>query len=438
MELTLRDLERAVQHAHKLGARGAELLVSEHHDTTTSTTGRGNPTVRGSSGESCVARCWVEGGRCGEASGPISALHELIAQALERAPHGTEDAFSGPVDRLSPSTRGLSIDDRRHPQLTDADRVEVIVTNHRAASRVHPEVEVGSFSYRDTREHRLFANSRGVQREETGTTYEARAVARLRDDPTIELHDHVAVRAFAGVACLPYGTMLAQRVASLVRETEPIDGPIRVLFSSRPAARLVAWLAPLFDAHTLDRGGTLLHNPEGGFVELHRRLHLVEDGALPGGLRTRSFDDRGVPPVPLTLIREGTVAARYLDVRTARQLETRPTGHDLHGELRPTNLQLNGGVRSINAFMGEQPEPVFVVDDLPDLSGLDVKTGAMDVPVSGHLRRGHTIVGARRHARLQGNLVTALQQIAGLTSDTDRILHVDAPGVFVDSLRVVG
>jgi predicted Zn-dependent protease len=438
MQLTLRDLERAVQRANKLGARGTEILVSETQDTTCSASGRGTPAVRGSSGERCQVRCWVEGGRLGEASGRISELDRLIEQALERAPLGAEDPFGGPVERLSPSTRGLGIDDRRHEQLTDADRTDVIISNQRAAAKVSAAVEVGTFSYRDRRERRVFVSSKGVQREEYGTTYEGRGVVRLRDDPTTELNEHIAMRAFAGVSCLPFGVMLAQRAASLIEIGPAIDGPIRVLLGSRPAARLVAWLAPLFDAQILERGGTLLHNPEGGFVELHRRLHLVEDGALPGGLRTRGFDDRGVPAVPLTLIREGTIDARYLDVQTARRLETRPTGHDHDGALRPTNLQLNGGVRSINAFMGEQPEPVFVVDDLPDLDGLDVATGRMDLPVHGHLRQGHQIKGARRHARLQGNLITALQQVVALTSDTDRILHVDAPGVFVDGLTIVG
>jgi hypothetical protein len=58
--------------------------------------------------------------------------------------------------------------------------------------------------------------------------------------------------------------------------------------------------------------------------------------------------------------------------------------------------------------------------------------------VSGHLLQGHTVVGARRQARLRGNIIDALQQVAAITSDTDRILHVDSPGIFMDGLRIEG
>jgi hypothetical protein len=34
--------------------------------------------------------------------------------------------------------------------------------------------------------------------------------------------------------------------------------------------------------------------------------------------------------------------------------------------------------------------------------------------------------------------VTALNRVAALASDTDRVLHIDAPGLFLDGFSVVG
>ena len=64
-------------------------------------------------------------------------------------------------------------------------------------------------------------------------------------------------------------------------------------------------------------------------------------------------------------------------------------------------------------------------------------TGDLDLPVDVVVWDRHTPRGALRRARLRGNLVDALRHVVAVTSDTDRILHVDAPGVIVDGLEVV-
>jgi hypothetical protein len=81
---------------------------------------------------------------------------------------------------------------------------------------------------------------------------------------------------------------------------------------------------------------------------------------------------------------------------------------------------------------------VLCVDDLPDLSGLDLRTGALDVVVHGTVLRGQRKVGAARGVRLTGDIVSALRQIIAVASDTDRTLHVDAPALFLDGLGVTG
>jgi PmbA protein len=378
----------------------------------------------------------LQGGREGRSEGTPEQLDALIEQALERASSAANNSLAGPVSRLGNATKGLGIDDRRYPMLTDADRIEVVATNRRAATS-SARVEAGTFTYKDRRERRAFANTKGVMLEVFGTRYDASGSVSLRAGTGNDLKEHIAGRAFASIACLPFGGTLVKRATSLLELAPPIDGPIRVLFRPRATGKLFAWLAPLFDVAVLREGKTLLHR-DGRLVELHRKIHLVDDGGLSGGLHTRAFDDRGVPSVPLTLIREGLIDARFLHVEAARDLETRPTGHQYGDHVGPTNLQVNSGVRSINAHMGEQPGPVFALDDLPDLAKLDRATGEIDVPVSGHLLQGHTVVGARRQARLRGNIIDALQQVAAITSDTDRILHVDSPGIFMDGLRIEG
>lgn len=438
MSLTLQELEALTHEARRLGARGAEVLLVDHDALTLVTNGRTSPDRRRDAGTVLHVRCWAEGGRRGEASGAPGDGLALLRHAATVAAEAPEDPFGGPLRRSSLPARGLGIDDQRHDQITDADRLEVVVTNQRAAARAQHRVRLGPFGYHEARVIRRFANNHGVNLEAAHTTYEAWGSLVLPSaEGDVHLADHIAGRAFASIACLPYGAVLAQRADALAAEGPALDGPVRVLLPPRATGALMAWLAPMFAVDALERGGTFVARSQGEPL-FHRRLHLVDDGSLPGGLRTRGFDDRGVIPVPLTLLREGRVAARLLDPESARRLDTRPTGHCWPGGLEPTNLQLNGGARSINAWLGEQDQQVFEVDDLPDLSGIDPDTGDLDLVVHGRLHDRHTVLGARRHVRLRGNLLTALNQVHGVASDTDRINHVDAPGIFLDGLSVHG
>ena len=281
-------------------------------------------------------------------------------------------------------------------------------------------------------------NSKGVAAETNSTLYDASGRVRMQiQGEEVSLLGAVSSRTYASIACLPYGAAAAKRVVKLVDTAPPVDGPIRVLMPPEITARVIAWLGRLFTADHLEAGDTLLGAP-GDRPEFHPLLHVVDDGARAAGVRTRAFDDEGVPPVPVNLIREGVIDGRFLDTTTARSLGLRPTGHLMGGELRPTNLLVKSGVRSINAQLTEQPGPVFWIDDLPDLSGFDPATGDVRARVSGRVLSRHNELGARRGAMLVGNLVEALGAVAAVASNTDRIGNVDAPGMFLDGFAIEG
>lgn len=434
MAWTLRDVEKAVEAAHERGAKAAEVLVKRGTTTRVVRRERRNLTTEASDDSEISVRCWLDGGKVGHAVGVHwDSLDKLITKALKKAEKAAPDPFAGPVARLGAPSRGLGIDDRRHAQITSEDRIDVVVSNEAAAAKVDPRVRTGRFDYSDRREERMLANSKSVAMEASSTTYEASGVVLLRaPGGPYEFETRVAGRAFTATACLPFGAALAQRAAGLADDGPEVSGPMRVLLRSRPAARLMDWLAGKIFHKTppfLKTGGQLFD----------RRIHLVDDGALPGGLRSYGFDDRGVLPVPLTVICEGVIDRRPIGIRAARQMQTRPTGHFRGDTYEPTNLQFHAGMRSVNAHLGEQTGLVFDIDDLPNLEkGVNPKTGEVDMVVHGIVWDRQQRLGPRRNVRLTGNLVNALSQVGAVASDTDRILHVDAPAFFMDGMQVDG
>jgi len=166
----------------------------------------------------------------------------------------------------------------------------------------------------------------------------------------------------------------------------------------------------------------------GGFLAgfLGRRLanpvlHITDDAGLFGGLYTRAFDDRGVPPIAVTLLKEGVVHGLYHDPETARAEGLRPTGHVTGGALTPTNLIVRPGSRTRNVILGELVT-YLLLDRLPPI---DTTTGRLDgeVPVV-VVERGERVGSAR--VRMQISIAALFAAIQEIAADQERACEVDA------------
>ena len=430
-------LTELLEHARRAGARGCELLrtystgsiVQVDHGKLV----RRDPV----SSSSLLVRVWLEGGRSGELSGAPDAAVELIDRALKNAGSAPEDPLAGPVGRLTASAQGLGIDDRRWAQVAMEDRVDVILAAERGARGVDRRVLTEDFAYADQRVRREFANSKGVVAEEWSTAYRAEGTVRVREGgDELMMSDVIQGRSFASTASLPFGTNLAKRAVALLGPAEAVRGAVRVMMPPRVTGQLFGALAEGFRVDRLEAEQSVFANAPAGERFVDTRIHLVDDGQAPGGLRTHAFDDRGVASVPLTLLREGVVANRLLDPHSARRLETRPTGHVFGGALRPSNLQLRSGTRSMHAILAELGALVFVLDHVENLDGLDLASGELTCVASGHMRKGSETLGPVRRVQLRGNVIDVLNEVVEVASDTDRVAHVDAPGVLVDGFVV--
>ena len=178
--------------------------------------------------------------------------------------------------------------------------------------------------------------------------------------------------------------------------------------------------------------GKLLDGPS----VMDSRFHLLDDGALPGAWHTRGFDDRGVPPVPLTLVKDGRVDRSFLSITEAHARGTRPTGHQSGDVIRPGNLLVRSGTRSVAAILSEIGGDAFEVEHVLDWSGVDLSTAELDLPIIGSVRTSKGNGPPIREVRLRGNLIAALGKIVDIAGNTDRWRHVDAPGILLDGLTI--
>ncbi|MEZ4318240.1 MAG: metallopeptidase TldD-related protein [Myxococcota bacterium] len=431
MAIGLDDLEALVQRALSEGAKAAEVLAIRGSGWKIHLKPGGAPSESQTQRDELVVRVWVEGGRVGRMQGRFADGRELVGQALAATFESPESAYAGPMASIGGLASGLGTFDRRYPNLTSEDRLEVVMDAERQVRTAGSRFRSTGFRYEDEHTWRGLANSRGLLLEEPGTRYRLEGGVAGEG---LSLRDHIETRAFASIASLPLGTNLARRGAELMEDGKTLEpGPVRVVLPPLPVSRIIALLGEHFHPDRLTSGEFFLSPSEDGMPTISEQFHIVDDGSRPGALHTRMFDDRGVPPVPLTLIREGRVDARFLDPETARRLDTRPTGHCWGDGLGPSNLLMRSGTRSLNALLTEIGGPSLMVDDL-DPAGIDIRTGAFDMLVDGRVLEANVPVGAMRRVRLSGNLRDLLSNIVDVGNDTDRIGHVDAAGLIADGL----
>lgn len=429
---TSNDLASLVDVALAQGAKGAEVVARRSQGWKLRLAGKGTPTSEETADEELVVRVWVEAGRTGIQRGRLDQGEELVGQALASTFESPEDSYAGPVEKLGTLPSGLSILDRRHPNLELNDRVDALqdVVHQASADR---RFQPGVFEYEDSLMWRAVANSRGVEFEEQSSRFH---IGGTLTGGGLTIHDFVTSRAFSSVASLPLGTRMIQRADALLADGRGLPkGPVRVVLPPLPVARILMAIGDQFLPDVL-ASGSFMFRDLGDSRSISPQIHVVDDGQLPGGLRSRGFDDRGSFPMPLLLLREGVVAGRFLTPERARRLKTRPTGHVWGDEVHSNNLIMRGGTRSINALLTELGGPSLMIDDLPDLSGLDLKTGDFEVTVNGVVMEANHPVGAMRGVVLRGNLVTLLSNVVEICNNTDRIAHIDAASMIADGLEL--
>ncbi len=371
-----------------------------------------------------TVRVWCEGGAAGIGAGPNA--QDAVREALAVAAKAPGDPLAGPAERMAIRAGALGIDDHRHPLIASEDRTEILAFAEKAFNQ--GGLKARSLKYREWRDERTWMSTRGVEAHETGTTYEVAAEVTAGD---VTARHRIASRHFSDVASLPFGPELRRRIEPLTRSAPLPEGAPPVVFEPRLMADLVRALAPAFSAVAVRDGGFLA-------TRLGKRLsspmlHVTDDAGLFGGLHTRAFDDRGVPPIAVALLKEGVVHGLYHDPETARADGLRPTGHVSGGTLGPSNLIVRPGARTRNVILAELGR-YLLLDRLP---AVDARTGRLrgQVPVV-VVERGERVGSATvAFDLLFPALLEAIREVA---SDQERSCEVDAPTTLFEGSILAG
>jgi PmbA protein len=415
--------------ARARGARVSEVLLAER-------TGHVAEAHRGRllrsepiSSKSCVVRCWDERGAEGEASGPWEEASLVVDRAWAACAQARPGESEAPPDPSRVRLLKLGIDDRRFGALTVGDREEVLMEAEKAARNSDRRFRTEVFRYADERVRRTFASSRGGAVEEWSTSFAlSGAVGWSAEPESLPVREVLSGRTFSSVAAIPMGAMLLERATALTGTAVRGEGPVRAWIPPRVVARWVdalavacaqgcPWVAPY------------------GSRWLNEAFTLIDDGTTSGALNAASFDDRGSPPSPVVLVRDGVRQTAYVVPGAARPRGVRLTGHAWGGRWRANALGVRPGSRSMAVILGVTEGPVLMVDDAE--GSVDPQTGFFRGRLNGLWVEGGEPRGVVRNAVAEGLLSELCGAYTEISADSDRTGPVDAPGLLTSSLRVV-
>ncbi|MEA1871055.1 MAG: TldD/PmbA family protein [Candidatus Bipolaricaulota bacterium] len=166
---------------------------------------------------------------------------------------------------------------------------------------------------------------------------------------------------------------------------------------------------------------------------------VIDDGLLPAGLATASFDREGVAHKRFALIQEGSLTALMHNSYSANAMGKESTGH-ASGSARsipgigPTNFEILAGAATKDELIGDIKQGLLVTrfsgraDPISgDFSGVAkgaylIKNGKLDRPVSGTL--------------VSGNAFQALKDLSGVSKERERVFNFTLPYLRLEGISV--
>ncbi|MGE5268103.1 MAG: TldD/PmbA family protein [Thiohalocapsa sp.] len=212
-----------------------------------------------------------------------------------------------------------------------------------------------------------------------------------------------------------------------------------VVFDPRVARSFLSHLLGAIAGPSIARGTSFLKDKLGKRI-FPEAITITEDPHRQRGHRSKPFDAEGLPNQRRALIDKGMLTTWLLDLRSARQLGMKSTGHAARGTASPpgpaaTNLWLEPGTLSPAELMADIKSGFYVTE----LMGMGVNgiTGDYSRGAAGFWIENGQLAFPVSEMTVAGNLNAMFAQLAA-ANDLEFKTGADAPTLRIDDLTVAG
>lgn len=235
------------------------------------------------------------------------------------------------------------------------------------------------------------------------------------------------------------GRSAGERTVRRLNPRRAASAEVPVVFDPRVSASLLGHLAGAINGATVARGTSFLKDRMGERI-FADGITIVDDPLRRRGLRSKPFDAEGVATQRRDVVEDGRLTTWILDLRSARQLSLKSTGHATRGPSSPpspspTNFYLAPGSQSPAELMADITSGLYVTE----LIGMGVNgvTGDYSRGAAGFWIEGGELAYPVSEITIAGNLKDMFARMSA-ADDLEFRFGTDAPTVRIDAMALAG
>src|SRR5437763_6580407 len=212
-----------------------------------------------------------------------------------------------------------------------------------------------------------------------------------------------------------------------------------VVFDPRVARSFLSHLLGSISGPSIARGTSFLRDQLGKKI-FPEAITITEDPHRQRGHRSKPFDAEGIANRRRAIIDQGVLTTWLLDLRSARQLGLKTTGHAARGTASPpspaaTNIWVEPGDVSPEALIADIKNGFYVTEMMG--MGVNGLTGDYSRGAAGFWIENGQIAHPVSEMTVAGNLKDMFARIA-VANDLEFRVGADSPTLRIDDLTVAG
>ncbi|MGA2191895.1 MAG: TldD/PmbA family protein [Nitrospirota bacterium] len=399
------------------------------------------------------ARTWGVGirallpdGRMGFAfsTGSADAAREAALKAAQNAENSEPDEMNAvPAPPIDPFPDFTDFDDSLS-KLTEEDKIGYAMTLEDAARRFDGRItKVRSASASFTEAWWVLVNSNGVKAQSKGTYVGCGIMAVAEDGGDSQMgYGFESGRRVDRLDFRAVGTDAAFRAISLLGARKPPSGSFPVILENYIAPDFLGVLAASFSGEALIKGRSMLPGKLGKKI-CSELIGIYDDGLLPGGTASRSFDDEGVPSQTTPLVEGGVLRGFLHSTYTARKAGAVSTGNAVRGGFRSgpmvgaTNLYIRAGASTRDSMITSVSSGL-IVQEVLGMHTANPVSGDFSVGVSGQWIEGGKVAYPVREAAIAGNILSVFSEVEAVGDDLRFQGRAGSPTILLRPISVSG
>jgi PmbA protein len=235
------------------------------------------------------------------------------------------------------------------------------------------------------------------------------------------------------------GRRAAERTLKRLNPRKIETTKLPIVYDPRVSGGLLRHLSGAINGAAIARGTSFLKAKMGQRL-FPEAVTIVDDPFRKRGLASKPVDGEGIAPKRRAIIDKGVLTTWLLDLRSARQLNLKSTGHAARGTTSPpspssTNLYMEPGKTTREALIGALKDGLYVTEFIG--MGVNNVTGDYSRGAAGFRIENGKLTYPVSEITVAGGLLEMFQRIVA-ADDLEFRYGVDAPTLMIDGMTVAG